>query len=63
MRNHVPANLLQVSNSIFDPCFKAQLDHHIEKALGFEPIFMDNLLFTQWEMLLVKAVTGAGLVF
>ena len=42
-----PANLVQVSNLIIDPCFQVQSERHIERAfylpycysLGFEPYF------------------------
>ena len=50
-RKSCPATLLQVSNLIFDPCFKVQLGHHIEVAfylpfycsLGLESYFMVRL--------------------
>ena len=51
-RKSCPANLLQVSNLIFDTCFKVQLGHHYEEAfyllwyryMDIEPFLWSNYL-------------------
>ena len=67
-RKSPPANLFQLSNVIFDPCFKVQLSSHIEKAyyipyycsIGFVLHFMVKLppflLNTQREINTVAVV-------